>query len=415
MRWNLTLLALAGLACTSPAERAAPSAASPASASRLFVFAGDADHSARESDFLAVIDADTASATYAQVLATMPIGAGGTMPHHTEMAVPPGGRWLFASAYMSGRTYLFDLANPLAPRVAGMLDSVPGFHMPHSFVRLADGNVLATLQFGDGKTKGDPGGLALFTPEGHLMRATSSADPAFPGAAIRTYSLDASAATDRVITTSSPMDPADTATADVVQVWRLSDLTLLRTMALPRSSGDSTSRYPFEVRFFPDGRSAFLNTYNCGFYHLSALDTDTPSLEPVLALENPHYTACGVPMLIGTWWIMPVTNAHECIVFDISNPGAPRRASTLVTDSTFFPHWMSREPGSNRIVLSTEGKHPSVRIARFDSTTGSLAWDERFREKPDGPLGVSFDRAEWPHGKSGPAEPHGSVFSRRNQ
>ncbi|MDF2776017.1 MAG: hypothetical protein K0S86_5518, partial [Geminicoccaceae bacterium] len=35
-----------------------------------------------------------------------------------------------------------------------------------------------------------------------------------------------------------------------------------------------------------------------------------------------------------------------------------------------------------------------------------------FREKPDGPLGVSFDRAEWPHGKSGPAQPHGTVFSR---
>ena len=73
---------------------------------------------------------------------------------------------------------------------------------------------------------------------------------------------------------------------------------------------------------------------------------------------------------------------------------------------------MSREEGSNRIVLSAEGKQPSVRVVRLDSTTGTLAWDERFREKPNGPLGVSFDRAEWPHGKSGAAQPHGTVFSR---
>jgi hypothetical protein len=73
---------------------------------------------------------------------------------------------------------------------------------------------------------------------------------------------------------------------------------------------------------------------------------------------------------------------------------------------------MSREAGTDRIVLSAEGKHPSVRIVRFDSTAGTLRWDERFREKRDGPLGVSFDRAEWPHGKNGPAQPHGTVFSR---
>lgn len=409
-RCATSLLAFAAIACTS-AERSATPTASPTSGRHLFVFAGDADHAAGESDFLAVIDADTGSATYAQVLATTPIGAGGTMPHHTEMAMPAGGRWLFANSFMTGRTYLFDFADPLQPRIAGMLDSVPGLRMPHSFARLADGNVLATLQFGDGKTKGNPGGLALFTHEGRFIRSVSSADPAFPGAAIRTYSLDVSAASDRVITTSTPMDTEAT-TADVVQLWRLSDLKLLRTVPFPRTSPDSTSRYPFEVRFFPDGRSAILNTYNCGFYFLSGLDGDTPALEPVLALEHPRHIGCGVPLLIGKWWIMPVGGTHEFIVYDVSDPRKPRRASTLTTDSTFFPHWMSREDGSDRIVLSAEGKHPSVRMVRFDSTTGTLAWDERFREKADGPPGVSFDRAEWPHGRSGAAQPHGAVFSR---
>ena len=207
------------------------------------------------------------------------------------------------------------------------------------------------------------------------------------------------------------MDTSST-TADVVQLWRLSDLTLLRTVSFRRTSPDSTSRYPFEVRFFPDGRSAILNTYNCGFYYLSGLDGAAPTLEPVLALENPGNIGCGVPLLIGTWWIMPISSAHEFVVYDVSDPRRPRRASALATDSTFYPHWMSREVGTDRIVLSAEGKHPSVRMVRFDSTAGTLRWDERFREKTDGPLGVSFDRAEWPHGKNGPAQPHGTVFSR---
>jgi hypothetical protein len=402
-------LVLAVIACR-PAE--APEAADSARMGPyLYVFAGDADHTASESDFLAVIDADSLSPTYAQVLATTPIGAGGTMPHHTELSMPAGGRPLFANSFMTGRTYLFDFANPLSPRIAGTLDSVPGFRMPHSFARLADGSVLATMQFGDGKAKGDPGGLALFTSEGRLIRAVSSADSAFSGAGIRTYSLDVNPASDRVITTSSPMDTSST-TADVVQLWRLSDLTLLRTISLPRTSPDSTSRYPFEVRFFPDGRSAFLNTYNCGFYLLSGLNGDAPTLEPVLALEQPRNVGCGVPLLIGRWWLMPISNAHEFVVYDVSDPRKPRRASALATDSAFFPHWMSPEAGSNRIVLSAEGKQPSVRIVRFDSTTGTLSWDERFREKPDGPLGVRFDRAEWPHGKTGSAQPHGTVFSR---
>ena len=407
------LLAVAAFACAS-GERPTPANRTTAAGPYVYVFAGDADHgdhTAGERDFLVVIDADTASPTYGHVLATTPIDAGGTMPHHTEMQMPAGGRALFANSFMTGRTYLFDFANPLAPRIAGTVDSVPGFRMPHSYARLADGNVLATMQFGDGKTGGDPGGLALFTSDGRFIRAASSADSGFSGAGIRTYSLDVSSASDRVITTSSPMDTSST-TADVVQLWRLSDLKLLRTIPLPRNSPDSTSRYPFEVRFFPDGRSAILNTYNCGFYYLSGLDGAAPKLDPVLALENPRNIGCGVPLLIGNWWIMPISSAHEFVVFDVSDPRKPRRASTLATDSTFFPHWMSREPGSNRIVLSAEGKHPGVRMVRFDSTTGTLAWDERFREKPDGPPGVSFDRSEWPHGKSGPAQPHGTVFSR---
>lgn len=393
----------------------------------LFVFAGVGEHSmaggghvhdstatadsAGRSDFLAVIDTDTASATYAQVVATAPIGAVGTMPHHIELEMPTGGRALFASAYAAGRAYRFDLTDPTRPRVAGTIDTVPGLRAPHSFVRLADGNVLATMQFsGDTAARGRPGGLALFSPEGRVVRSSSSADSAMPGAAIRTYALDVAPATDRVLTTSSPMDTERT--ADVVQLWRLSDLSLLRTIAVPPTTTDTMWRYPFELRFLADGKTAMMNTYYCAFYTLSGLDGEAPVMERVLALEYPRYNECGVPLLIGHWWIMPVTKAREFVVLDISDPRRPRVANTFATDSTFLPHWLSRDPASTRLVATSDGKPSSVRLMHFDSTSGRLSWDERFRDRADSSLGVRFERARWPHGASGRAVPHGAVFSR---
>ncbi|MEO6528301.1 MAG: hypothetical protein ABIP93_16895 [Gemmatimonadaceae bacterium] len=429
----LALLAACGAterpdSTTATSTAVATTATTPAGDGRfLFVFAANGKHSTMgaghthdsvsvaadtvvDSDFLAVIDSDTSSATYAQVVATAPTGAVGTMPHHIELEMPTGGRPLVASAYGSGRAYLFDLTDPKRPRITGTLDTVPGLRTPHSFVRLPDGNVLATMQFGDARAKGKPGGLALFSPEGRVVRSGRSADPTMPGAAIRTYALDVAPTTDRVITTSSPMDTERS--ADVVQLWRLSDLALLRTIPVPRTTTDTMWHYPFELRFLPDGKTAFMNTYYCAFYAMSGLDGETPEMERVLALQYPRYNGCGVPLLIGRWWIMPVTDAREFVVLDISNPRRPRVASTLPTDSTFSPHWITREPNGTRLVATSDGPKTSVRLLQFDSTSGRLTWDERFRERPGGPLGVSFERATWPHGAAGRAVPHGAVFSR---
>ena len=398
-------LAILGLACArTPEPPAAP-------AKYLFAWAYDLDERAGDSNFVAVIDVDPASRDYGRVVTTAPSSAAGGMPHHTEMLMPPGGLPLFANTFHADRSFLLDLREPSRPRIAGEVDRVPGYRMPHSFFRLPDGSVLATLQFGDGKTPGDPGGLALFTPDGRFLRSGSSRDATFPGAAIRTYSLDVSYATDRVLTTSSPMEAVRV--ADVIQVWRLSDLTLLKTIAIPEVSTDSAWRYPFEIRFLPGGREAFLNTYYCGFYLVSGLDGDAPRIERVLALEHPRYLECGVPTLVGRFWIMPVSAAREVLVFDLTDPRHPRQVAALAPDSLFAPHWSAPDPGSDRIVVQSEApRDPRVLLARFDSATGALALDETFRDPDTGRLGVSFDRPSWPHGATGPAAPHGVVFSR---
>ncbi|HEX6644333.1 MAG TPA: hypothetical protein VF037_06640 [Gemmatimonadales bacterium] len=397
------LLVLPLAAC---AGEPAPHVPAPSPSPYLFVMSGDHGESPTDADFLSVIDADPASPTWARVVATAPIGTSAGMPHHTEFTMPAG-RTLFANAFLAGKVMLLDLTDPRAPRVARTVDSVPGYRRPHSFWRLPDGRVVATLQFGDGTREGDPGGLALFSPEGDLLQASSAADSSFPGARLRVYAIDGSVESDRIVTTSSPMDTE--VTAHVIQVWRLSDLSLLRTIVMPESAADSAWQYPFEIRFLPGGRTAMLNTWNCGFYLVTDVAGDSPAVERTMALD-PGVTGCGVPLIFGHHWIMPVWQAGRFDVIDIADPRAPRIVSSLAVDSGFSPHWIARDGATDRVVLTSEEPDHRVLLARFDSVRGVLSVDSTFRDSGSTRPGIDFAREQWPHGASGMAMPHAAVF-----
>jgi hypothetical protein len=405
---------VAGVACSRPDD-----VATAKTSQYLYVWAGprmtgmkasDSAHHPAGSDFVAVLDVDSASATYGQVIATTAVEGEGAMAHHTEFALSDR-LTLFANDYHKGSISVIDLSAPRAPRVSATVDSVPGFRTPHSFARLASGHVIATMQFGNGSVAGDPGGLAEFDENGRLVRASSSADPAFPGARIRTYGVEVLPAIDRAVTTSTPMN--DEVTAHVIQLWRLSDLTLLRTIPVPKLAGDSLEMYPFEVRALAGGRTAMLNTYYCGFYLLSDLETESPRVELVHSIANPRRIGCSVPVVVGRYEVLPIAYAKRIVSFDMSNPAKPVVASELETDSTVFPHWASADRTSDRIVITGQDDgEPRLLMVRLDSATGRLSWDERFRDQGSARRGVSFDRATWPHGATGPATPHGAVFSR---
>jgi hypothetical protein len=198
-------------------------------------------------------------------------------------------------------------------------------------------------------------------------------------------------------------------TANVVQVWRLSDLTLLKTLAVPAVPGDSAHMYPFEIRTLADGRTAFMNSYYCGFFRITDLDKD-PKIQRVMAMPLPNI-GCSVPVIDGKFMIMPIAYAHRFATIDISDPSHPKEVASLPTDSTFFPHWASPDPGSDRLVFSDQGDGPPrLLMAHFDRATGRLSWDERFRDPGSRTFGVSYNRASWPNGVKGMAMPHGALF-----
>ncbi len=403
---SLLALALLGTGCAREG-RSATRQGSP----YLYVWTGPLETKqgpSKGNDFLAVLDADPTSSRYGTVLATADAGVPGMMAHHAEYVLPAG-RPLFANDYMAGKIFLLDVSHPTAPRLVRRIDDIPGYRRPHTFARLPNGNVVATLQFGDGKLPGDPGGLGEFAPDGRLLRTGSSADPNFPGARIRTYGLQLLPGIDRAVTTSSPMD--DEKTANVVQIWRLSDLHLLRTLAVPGIPGDSVQTAPFEIRALADGRSVFFNTYYCGFYYLSGLDTDHPTLELVHSLQAPRRIGCSVPTLAGRYWIMPVAYGHSVIALDIRDPRHPREVSKLETDTVFKPHWSTPDPRSDRIVIvGQDDGEARVRMARLDRTTGRLSWDDSFRDPGAARPGIAFANRKWPQGSVPLAMPHAALF-----
>ena len=197
--------------------------------------------------------------------------------------------------------------------------------------------------------------------------------------------------------------------ADVIQVWRLSDLKLLHTIELAKVSGDSAQRYPFEARTLDDG-SVMMNSYTCGFYHLTNL-AGTPKVTRVMTMKEPDNFGCSVPLIAGKFWIMPIAYSHRFATLDISDPDHPKEIASFATETTFHPHWISADPRSDRVVFTEQGDGPPmIYVAHLDRVTGRLRWDEKFHDAGSARPGVSYRRVTWPNGVKGMAMPHGALF-----
>ncbi len=376
----------------------------------LFLWAGDADR--RESDFLAVVDVDPGSAGYASVVATLPVGAVGTRPHHTEYAMPAGGI-LWANGFDASRTFAFDLRQPARPVLSASFADPPPFGHPHSYARLPNGHVLATFQWEMVGAGHATGGLVEFDADGRQVRsarATAAVDPS-----IRPYSLAVLPSLDRVVTTASDMHPEGRSSA--VQIWRLSDLTLLQTLLLPPGRRGDEQALTAEPRVLADGRTVLVNTFTCGLYRLDGLDRPTATARWVYSTPwNGRWEGksfCAVPEVVGRFWIQPSGTEHAVVSLDVSDPDHPREVGRLVLGDTDAPHWVALEPDGDRLVITGYGGLESrALIARLDPVTGALRLDDSFTTPGAARPGLDLGRAVWPHGATGAAIPHGAVFSR---
>jgi hypothetical protein len=187
----------------------------------------------------------------------------------------------------------------------------------HSFARLPNGHVLATFQ-GHGPDNVSPGGIAELDERGHMVRLRSVADPLADQSTLRPYSLAVVPTLDRIVValtvmtipTWHPLRPSmeHDHTGNQVQVYRLSDLSLVKTVRLPSADG------PNEPRVLGDGRTVLVNTGACRLYQVTGLDGIDPSVKMVYASPQP---GCATPVVVGDYWIQATRSDPRVFSLDV--------------------------------------------------------------------------------------------------
>jgi hypothetical protein len=334
----------------------------------------------------------------------------GNVPHHTEHEMPAD-RQLFANGYDAGQSFIFDLTDPARPRLAGQFGDVEGYSHPHSFLRMPDGNVLATFQMRHGTGAMAPGGLVELTPAGELVRSSSAEVPGLDPET-RVYSAGIVPALDRIVTTTTDMDRYTRASRQL-QIWRLSDLLPLQTITLPDGRAGDESLLTAEPRVLSDGRTVLVSTFNCSLYLMEGLESEAPSARLVASFPRKPDTYCAIPVVVGEYYLVTVPAWSAVVSLDVSEPAAPREVSRLTLGPNDVPHWISASADGRRVAITGYGAMQNrVLIARFDPACGQLTLDERFREEGAEEPGFRMDDETWPHGGDAAGIPHGAVFSR---
>jgi hypothetical protein len=404
--WRLPLLALALGATT-----AAQSVSVPAESGVDYLYLWTASADRAEPDFLAVLDVTEAAGRYGRLVTTLPVPGRRNGPHHTEHEMPADGL-LFANGFGSGQTFIFDLTAPASPRLASQFGAIQGYAHPHSFLRMPNGNVLATFQMRHEDGAMRPGGLVELTPDGRPVRSSSALAPG-GDPDLRVYSGAILPSLDRIVTTTSDMEK-DFAASRNLQVWRLSDLALLHTFALPDGPAGNEGLLTAEPRLLDDGRTLLVSTFNCGLYLVEGLDGDSPSGRMVASFPQKAGTSCAIPVVSGNYYLVTVPAWSAVVSLDISTPASPREVSRVTLGDGDVPHWIAIAPDRRRLVITGyAGLQHRALLARFDPVTGQLTLDERFREDGASEPGFRMDNKTWPHGGKAKGIPHGAVFSRR--
>jgi methanethiol oxidase len=183
----------------------------------LYVWTRDA--SGAGSDFIAVVDADPASASFGRIVATAPTGSSGNEAHHfgyTENANRIVGGGMF-----SNRLFLYDVGtDPRQLRLARTVElGATGYSGPHTAYAVP-GGVLVTMMGGDG----GPGAVVEVDTGGDVVRTMPA--PMHEGRPVNLYDITVLPRTNRMMATGLAHDahlmhgpPAPGQVGNQVVVW----------------------------------------------------------------------------------------------------------------------------------------------------------------------------------------------------
>jgi hypothetical protein len=157
-----------------------------------------------------------------------------------------------------------------------------------------------------------------------------------------------------------------------------------------------------------DGRTVLVNTGECRLYQVAGLDGMNPQLDLV---HEEATKGCAMPVVIGDYWVQANAPGHRVFSLDIHDLKNIRPVSSVSFDDRQRPHWLATD-GSRVVVVNEPGPAAERRMwmLQLNRATGELTLDRDFRDAGSSRPGLAFDRPNWPHGATGTAVPHGTVF-----
>jgi len=403
----------------------------------LIVWAGDADR--RHPDFLAVIDVHPSSPTYGAVVRTLPVGTAGNEPHAMERSFAPDGL-VFAAGMLTDRTFVFDVRDPLAPRIVYVNEPDPTrrYGTPRAFLRLANGHRVATCGDRRGYRGGVlemlrwPGGLVEFDARGRAMREIDASDPDAAGMLTSPHGIAFSPETDRLLLTDGGHGYTPTALEWVpgssIQLRDGVPGELMQTIPLVVGERGDENLGPITAHLFREGTRALVTTAEgAGLYASQSVGSPTPVFDLVHDFGAGSLPGQAALTPNGRFYLQTLTRANRLDVLDVTDPMKPRLINQLHFD---------REPGRRDALpggpyaaaLSVGGKQLAVAnytidvpgrrldgdrrvyLIHVNPGNGDVAFDRTFRDEHTGAVGIDFNRAVWPHGQTGPARPAAVLF-----
>lgn len=373
----------------------------------LFVWAGD--QSRANPDFLSVINFNEHSSHYGEVIKTVPLpgpGAAGNEPHHVGLS--KDGKVLATGGLLSvlkgqPELFFFDVSEPEDTKYISAVNP-PLSSITDDFEPLAEGGFLVTMM--GGPQGHAPGRVVEFNHDLKLVseHPTNPPDHGFNphGIAVRS-DLNLMVTSDFICPTST-LDavPGGLDLRGSIRVWDLKRREIVRTVDIPNAGGT------IDVKLIPrdpEGRAFTAGMLDDKLY---LVDTHNGTATPVFdfgTIEKGSWPQLMRTTRDGRRLFITLNQAGKVVMFDTSEPSAPKVLSILDLGPSAGPHYLRLTEDERRLVISdyflnedsfgkvhAEGDH-KIHVAKVTDT--SLVLDSRFQ--------LDFNTAF----KTGPARPHG--------
>lgn len=376
----------------------------------LLIWAGD--QARKASDFLAVVDFDPSSTDYGKVLKTVPLpnpGDAGNEPHH--VGISSNGKIMACGGLLSvlkgqKEVFFFDVSDPADPKFISAADP-PQSAITDEFYPLDNGGFLVTMM--GGAQGHHPGRVAEFDSNMNLVaeHPASPPDDGFNPHGISVRPEQNLMVTSDFICPSTTLHavPGELGLRGSIRVWDFQKREIVKTIPLPNPAGT------IDVRLIPGDPGKRAYTAGMTDDQLYLIDTEAGAAKAVFDFGT--IAKGGWPQLMrmtadGTRLFISMNMAGKVVMFDTSNPEAPKVLKVLDLGADSGPHYIALTQDEKRLVITdyflnedeagkvhAEGDH-KVHVALVSEN--DLTLDSKFA--------LDFNTAI----PTGPARPHGVAF-----